>query len=234
MAGHPAESAAIGFVSRRANHPHLASPRQPRFLAQPLGGGRVQPPEHIHRAVLADAMGVAGKKLITRMRIIPKVYGLSTATVVRSALLSFVTALLFIGCKSIPEPRRIYSSEEIKSGLIGNWTVNSWSPEGDPVVTIATFRPDGTFESRQTKYGGIFVWPAEFHTNSAGERVLDAMWRAENGWFLITKSNCLPTSNLGMYSVKYMDAHEVICARPSEQGRVKFERLTLDPPNPAK
>jgi hypothetical protein len=144
----------------------------------------------------------------------------------KNILLCFTISLSVLGCKNIQLPPEIYSSAEIRNGLDGSWTVNSWSREGDPVVTIATFRPDGSFESKQkTDSGVIFVWPAEFQTNSAGERVLDATWRAENGYFLITKSNSLPTSNLSMYFVKHMDAHEIVCARPSEQGRVKFERL---------
>ena len=58
----PAQPAS-GPFSRNSNHAHDASAHWPHLLAQPLGGGRVQHPEHVHREVLADAVGIEGEKL---------------------------------------------------------------------------------------------------------------------------------------------------------------------------
>ena len=47
----------------RANHVEPALARGAGILAQPVGGRSLQPAEHVHRAFLADANGIAEEGL---------------------------------------------------------------------------------------------------------------------------------------------------------------------------
>lgn len=97
------------------------------------------------------------------------------------------------------------TAAEIQQKIVGTWFLDQWF-DGAPSTITVTFGADGSFES------------------SRGPQKHHAMWHATDGYFTVTKSNALPSSNLQMFVVDRLDDHEMICGHPSVAGRDKFRR----------
>jgi hypothetical protein len=134
------------------------------------------------------------------------------------ALLAYV--LLVVGCRHPAEAlAERPTAAQIREKIVGTWFLTSSSSDGTPETITVVFGADGSFESSRD-FTDFFPQPPVARKG----KVYRAMWQATNGYFTVTRSNSLPSSNLQMFVVDLLDEHQMVCGHPSVAGRDTFRR----------
>jgi hypothetical protein len=108
---------------------------------------------------------------------------------------SFACVVMVAGCRHAELTRhQPPTASEIRQKIVGTWVLDSWSENGTPEHITVVFGADGSFESSRN-FTDFFPPPPATSSN----RAYRATWQATDGYFTVTISNYLPSSNLQMF-----------------------------------